>query len=682
MANENKSGAPQYEPLESRPFRIASEMRPMGDQPQAIDTLVQGLEDGLSAQTLLGVTGSGKTFTMANIIERVQRPALVIAHNKTLAGQLCAEFKAFFPDNAVEYFVSYYDYYQPEAYIAATDTYIEKDSAINEEIDRMRHSATSALLERRDVIVVASVSCIYGLGDPSDYRDLMVNLRPGMNKDRDQVIRELINIQYSRNDYEVKRGSFRVRGDTIDIFPASSEALLTRVSFFGDMIEKITEVDYITGKVQWARNYTAIYPASHYATSSEKMKKALVSIEEELELQLPIMREEGKIIEAYRLEQRTRYDLEMLRETGFCKGIENYSRHLAQREPGTPPFTLIDFFPDDYLLMIDESHVTIPQIGAMYSGDRSRKENLINYGFRLPSAYDNRPLRFPEFETKMGQSLFVSATPSVYESEHSQQTAEQIIRPTGLVDPEISIRPVEGQIDDILTEIRANNEMGERTLVLTLTKKMAEDLSSFLANEGIRVKYLHSDIETVERMKILHDLRQGLFDVLVGINLLREGLDLPEVSLIMILDADKEGFLRSARSLIQIIGRAARNVNGRVVLYADKVTDSMFAAISETNRRRDIQLEYNKENNITPTSIKKEVRDVLETIEAISKEEGIAPDAVESLLDNKTARLSQPELVKLAKRLDKEMKAAAKNLDFEDAAKLRDLLVAVHGRII
>jgi len=682
MANENKSGAPQYEPLESRPFRIASEMRPMGDQPQAIDTLVQGLEDGLSAQTLLGVTGSGKTFTMANIIERVQRPALVIAHNKTLAGQLCAEFKAFFPDNAVEYFVSYYDYYQPEAYIAATDTYIEKDSAINEEIDRMRHSATSALLERRDVIVVASVSCIYGLGDPSDYRDLMVNLRPGMNKDRDQVIRELINIQYSRNDYEVKRGSFRVRGDTIDIFPASSEALLTRVSFFGDMIEKITEVDYITGKVQWARNYTAIYPASHYATSSEKMKKALVSIEEELELQLPIMREEGKIIEAYRLEQRTRYDLEMLRETGFCKGIENYSRHLAQREPGTPPFTLIDFFPDDYLLMIDESHVTIPQIGAMYSGDRSRKENLINYGFRLPSAYDNRPLRFPEFETKMGQSLFVSATPSVYESEHSQQTAEQIIRPTGLVDPEISIRPVEGQIDDILTEIRANNEMGERTLVLTLTKKMAEDLSSFLANEGIRVKYLHSDIETVERMKILHDLRQGLFDVLVGINLLREGLDLPEVSLIMILDADKEGFLRSARSLIQIIGRAARNVNGRVVLYADKVTDSMFAAISETNRRRDIQLEYNKENNITPTSIKKEVRDVLETIEAISKEEGIAPDAVESLLDNKTARLSQPELVKLAKRLDKEMKAAAKNLDFEDAARLRDLLVAVHGRII
>jgi len=682
MANDKRADKKLYEPLESRPFRIASEMRPMGDQPQAIDTLVQGMEDGLSSQTLLGVTGSGKTFTMANIIERLQRPALVIAHNKTLAGQLCAEFKAFFPDNAVEYFVSYYDYYQPEAYIAATDTYIEKDSAINEEIDRMRHSATSSLLERRDVIVVASVSCIYGLGDPSDYRDLMVNLRPGMKKDRDQVIRELINIQYSRNDYEVRRGSFRVRGDTLDIFPSSSEDLLTRVSFFGDMIEKITEVDYLTGKVQWARNYTAIYPASHYATSSDKMKKALVSIEQELEERLPVMREEGKVIEAYRLEQRTRYDLEMLRETGFCKGIENYSRHLAQREPGTAPFTLIDFFPDDYLLMIDESHVTIPQIGAMYSGDRSRKENLVNYGFRLPSAFDNRPLQFPEFEKKMGQALFVSATPSVYEAQHSQQTAEQIIRPTGLVDPEISIRPVEGQIEDILTEIRANNGMKERTLVLTLTKKMAEDLSAFLANEGIRVKYLHSDIDTVERMKILRDLRQGLFDVLVGINLLREGLDLPEVSLIMILDADKEGFLRSARSLIQIIGRAARNVRGRVILYADKVTDSMFAAISETNRRRDIQLAYNEKNNITPVSITKEVRGVLETLEAFSKEEGLAAKDVESLLDNKTANLPQAELVKLSKKLEKEMKESAKNLDFEEAARLRDLLVVVRGKII
>ena len=682
MANENKAGIKVFEPIESRPFRIDSDMKPMGDQPQAIDTLVQGMEDGLSSQTLLGVTGSGKTFTMANIIERLQRPALVIAHNKTLAGQLCAEFKAFFPDNAVEYFVSYYDYYQPEAYIAATDTYIEKDSAINEEIDRMRHSATSSLLERRDVIVVASVSCIYGLGDPADYRDLMVNLRPGMKKDRDQVIRELINKQYSRNDYEVKRGSFRVRGDTLDIYPASSEDLLTRVSFFGDMIEKITEVDYITGKVQWARNYTAIYPASHYVTSGGKMKKALISIEQELEERLPIMRQEGKVIEAYRLEQRTRYDLEMLRETGFCKGIENYSRHLAQREPGTAPFTLIDFFPDDYLLMIDESHVSIPQIGAMYSGDRSRKENLVNYGFRLPSAFDNRPLKFPEFEKKMGQALFVSATPSVYEAAHSQQTAEQIIRPTGLVDPEIAIRPVEGQIEDILTEIRANNEKGERTLVLTLTKKMAEDLSAFLANEGIRVKYLHSDIDTVERMKILRDLRQGLFDVLVGINLLREGLDLPEVSLIMILDADKEGFLRSARSLIQIIGRAARNVRGRVVLYADKVTDSMFAAISETNRRREIQLAYNEKNHITPTSIKKEVRGVLETLESFSKEEGLASKDVEALVDNKTANLPQPELIKLSKRIEKEMKEAAKALDFEEAARLRDLLVTVRGRIV
>ncbi len=681
MVNQNESGRQELLPEENRPFRISSDMRPMGDQPKAIDQLVQGMQDGLAAQTLLGVTGSGKTFTMANIIERLQRPALVIAHNKTLAGQLCAEFKAFFPDNAVEYFVSYYDYYQPEAYIAATDTYIEKDSAINEEIDRMRHSATSSLLERRDVIVVASVSCIYGLGDPSDYRDLMVSLRPGMNKDRDQVIRELINIQYVRNDYELRRGSFRVRGDTLDIYPSSSQDLLTRVSFFGDTVEKITEVDFLTGKVQWVRNYTAIFPASHYATSNEKMKKALISIEEELDERLEFLRTEGKLIEAYRLEQRTRYDLEMLRETGFCKGIENYSRHLAQRAPGTAPFTLMDFFPNDYLLMIDESHVTIPQIGAMYNGDRSRKTNLIEYGFRLPSAYDNRPLQFPEFEKRMGQTLFVSATPSVYEAEHSDQTAEQIIRPTGLVDPEIAIRPVEGQIDDILSEIRENNKQGARTLVLTLTKKMAEDLSAFLANEGIRVKYLHSDIETVERMKILRDLRQGVFDVLVGINLLREGLDLPEVSLLMILDADKEGFLRSARSLIQIIGRAARHVNGRVILYADKITDSMFAAISETNRRRDIQIAYNEKNHITPRSITKEVRGVLETIEAFSKEEGLAAEDVEGLIDNKTAHLSQPELVKLSKRLDKEMREAAKNLAFEDAARLRDLLVSVRGRI-
>ncbi len=667
--------------LEERPFRLASDMRPTGDQPAAIDKLVNGIREGLAAQTLLGVTGSGKTFTMANIIERLQRPTLVIAHNKTLAAQLCAEFKAFFPDNAVEFFVSYYDYYQPEAYIAASDTYIEKDSAINDEIDRMRHSATSSLLERRDVIVVASVSCIYGLGDPEDYREMMLSLRPGMRKDRDQIIRELISLQYARNDFEVKRGAFRVRGDTIDIFPPSSENLLTRVTFFGDTIERITEVDAITGKIQWARNYTAIFPASHYATSQQKMKKALVTIEAELDLRLQELREQGKIIEAYRLEQRTRYDLEMLRETGFCKGIENYSRHLSSREPGSPPYTLLDFFPDDYLLMIDESHVSIPQIGAMFNGDRSRKTSLVEYGFRLPSAYDNRPLRFEEFEKKMRTALFVSATPSVYEAEHSLQTAEQIIRPTGLVDPQIAVRPVEGQIDDILSELKEATGRNERSLVLTLTKKMAEDLSAFLANEGIKVKYLHSDIDTVERMKLLRDLRQGVFDVLVGINLLREGLDLPEVSRIMILDADKEGFLRSARSLIQIIGRAARNVNGMVILYADQITDSMFAAISETNRRREIQIAYNEKNGITPTSIRKEVRGVLDTIEAISREEGVDEKQLENLLTDKAPDLSKQELQKIAKRLEKEMKEAASKLEFEEAARLRDLLVAVKGRI-
>lgn len=669
------------EPAMRVPFRLAGGMKPTGDQPAAIDKLVAGLNRGLSSQTLLGVTGSGKTFTMANIIERTQRPTLVMAHNKTLAAQLCAEFKSLFPENAVEFFVSYYDYYQPEAYISATDTYIEKDSDINEEIDRMRHSATSSLLERRDVIVVASVSCIYGLGDPQDYREMMVSLRPGMKKTREQVIRELISIRYVRNDFEVVRGSFRVRGDTLDIFPPSSEELLTRVSFFGDEIEKITEVHFLTGKVQWARNYASIFPASHYATGNEKMKKALVTIEEELDLRLEELRDQGKQIEAYRLEQRTRYDLEMLRETGFCKGIENYSRHLSQREPGSPPFTLMDFFPKDYLLMIDESHVSIPQIGAMYNGDRSRKENLVNYGFRLPSAFDNRPLKFNEFEKRMGQTLFVSATPSVYEAEHSQNTAEQIIRPTGLVDPEISIRPVDGQIDDILSEIRMNVAQGERCLLLTLTKKMAEDLTNFLAGEKVRVKYLHSDVETVERMKILRELRQGKFDVLVGINLLREGLDLPEVSLLMILDADKEGFLRSARSLIQIIGRAARNVNGRVILYADNITDSMFQAVSETNRRRDIQIAYNKENNITPTSIVKEVRNVLDTLESISEEEGIPTETLEGLLDSKRVKVSLSELKKLTVRLEKDMKEAAKKLDFEEAARLRDLLVVAKGKM-
>lgn len=661
------------------PFRIAGDMTPMGDQPAAIDSLVDGLNRGLPAQTLLGVTGSGKTFTMAQIIERTQRPALIIAHNKTLAAQLCAEFKALFPDNAVEFFVSYYDYYQPEAYIAASDTYIEKDSAINDEIDRMRHSATSSLLERRDVIVVASVSCIYGLGDPQDYRDLMVSLRPGMKKSRDRVIRELISIRYVRNDFELTRGTFRVRGDTIDIFPPWSEELLTRVSFFGDEIEKITEVHHITGKVQFARNYTSIFPASHYATGDEKVNRAMETIEAELEGQVEELRSQGKVIEAYRLEQRTRYDLEMLRETGFCKGIENYSRHMSQREPGSPPYTLMDFFPKDYLLMIDESHVTIPQVGAMYNGDRSRKESLVAYGFRLPSAFDNRPLMFDEFEKRMGQTIFVSATPSVYEAQHSQNTAEQIIRPTGLVDPEIAVRPVEGQIEDLLAEIRENNRLGERTLVLTLTKKMAEDLTDFLKDEKVRVKYLHSDVETVERMKILRDLRQGKFDVLVGINLLREGLDLPEVSLLVILDADKEGFLRSARSLIQIIGRAARNVNGRVILYADNVTDSMFQAISETNRRREIQIAYNIKNGITPRSIIKEVRNVLDTIESLEAEAGISEESVTLLAEGKKPPMTKADLDKLAGRIGKEMKEAAKQLDFEEAARLRDLLIVIKG---
>lgn len=663
------------------PFKIAADMLPTGDQPAAIELLVDGLNRQLPAQTLLGVTGSGKTFTMANIIERTQRPALVIAHNKTLAAQLCAEFRAMFPNNAVEFFVSYYDYYQPEAYIAASDTYIEKDSSINDEIDRMRHSATSSLLERRDVIVVASVSCIYGLGDPEDYKSLMVSLRPGMRKTREQVMRELVSIRYIRNDFELTRGTFRVRGDTLDIYPPSSEELLTRVSFFGDEIEKITEVDRITGKVRFSRNYASIFPASHYATNDEKIKKALETIEQELEIRVDELKTQGKQIEAYRLEQRTRYDLELLRETGFCKGIENYSRHLSQREPGSAPYTLMDFFPDDYLLFIDESHVTIPQIGAMYNGDRSRKTSLVDYGFRLPSAFDNRPLRFEEFEERMGQALFVSATPSTYESNHSEQVAEQIIRPTGLVDPEVDIRPVEGQIDDILSEIRTNTQNGERSLVLTLTKKMAEDLTSFLAGENIRVKYLHSDVEMVERMKLLRDLRRGVFDVLVGINLLREGLDLPEVSLIMILDADKEGFLRSARSLIQIIGRAARNVNGRVILYADQVTDSMFNAISETNRRRELQIAYNISNNITPRSIIKDVHNVLDTIEEISQEENISEAAIEPLLSDKSTSLSVPELKVLAVRLEREMKAAAKSLDFEQAARLRDLLIIVKGRI-
>jgi excinuclease ABC subunit B len=662
-------------------FELSKDMNPCGDQPRAIDALVAGLERGDKAQTLLGVTGSGKTFTMANVIERVQRPALVIAHNKTLAGQLTAEFKAFFPNNAVEYFVSYYDYYQPEAYIPSTDTFIEKDSAINDEIDRLRHSATASLLERRDVIVVASVSCIYGLGDPEDYKSLMVSLRPGLAKSRDAVIRELINIQYNRNDFEVRRGSFRVRGDTVDIFPAASEAVMTRVTFFGDEIERVSEIDSLTGRLIANRNYASIFPASHYATTDLKMKRAIVTIEAELEEQLKRLRDEGKLVEAYRLEQRTRYDLEMLRETGFCKGIENYSRHLSDRQAGEPPFTLFDFFPDDFILMVDESHVTIPQVGAMYNGDRARKQSLVDYGFRLPSAFDNRPLRFDEFEQKFGQAIFVSATPSKYEAEHATAVVEQIIRPTGLVDPTISIRPVDGQIEDLLTEIRQANTKGERTLVLTLTKKMAEDLTGFFKEEGLRVQYLHSDIETVERLKILRDLRQGQFDVLVGINLLREGLDLPEVSLIAILDADKEGFLRSTTSLIQIIGRAARNVNGHVILYADGVTESMHRAIIETNRRRTIQEQYNVENSITPRSIEKAVRDVVDTVVEAAEEAGVGEAGVDALLEHKLDRLKPAELARMAVKIEKDMKEAARKLAFEEAAQLRDLLIEIRGRL-
>lgn len=665
------------------PFKLISDMVPMGDQPQAIDAIVRGIEQGMPSQTLLGVTGSGKTFTMANVIQRIQRPALVMAHNKTLAGQLCAEFKAFFPENAVEYFVSYYDYYQPEAYIPSTDTFIDKDSAINEEIDRMRHSATSSLLERRDVIVVASVSCIYGLGNPEDYRNLMVSLRPGMKKDRDQVIRELIDIQYNRNDFELRRGSFRVRGDTLDIFPSSSDDVLTRVIFYGDEIEKILDLDKVTGRVIGSRTYTTIFPASHYATTEAKVRRALVTIEEELEQRLAELQNLGRPLEAYRLEQRTRYDLEMLRETGFCKGIENYSRHLTGRAPGEPPNTLIDFFPDDYLMIIDESHVTIPQVGAMYNGDRSRKETLVDYGFRLPSAFDNRPLRFEEFEKRMGQAVFVSATPSKYEAAHALQIVEQIIRPTGLIDPALYIRPVDGQIEDLMEEIRKATQRGERSLVLTLTKKMAEDLTLFFKEEKLRVKYLHSDVEIMKRMQILRDLRNGTFDVLVGINLLREGLDLPEVSLIAILDADKEGFLRSATSLIQIIGRAARNVNGRVVMYADDITPSMLTAVSETNRRRAIQEAYNLEHNITPVSVRKDVRDTLETLESAAEEAGVklkvkvSEDAAAYRFD----AMSSTELEKLLPRIEREMKEASKKLEFEEAARLRDIAIVIRGKL-
>jgi len=657
-------------------FILSTDMEPRGDQPKAIEMLTEGVLKGYDCQTLLGVTGSGKTYTMANVINKLNRPTLVIAHNKTLAGQLCAEFKSFFPENAVEYFVSYYDYYQPEAYIPSTDTYIEKDSAINEEIDRLRHSATSSLLERRDVIVVASVSCIYGLGDPGDYKNLMLSLRPDMEIGRDELIRKLVRQQYSRNDFELKRATFRVRGDSLDIIPAETENAIIRVSFFGDEIEKISEIDPITGKNRGNRNYLSIFPASHYVTTPEKMKHAVIEIENELDQRLEVLKSQGKIIEAYRLEQKTLYDLDMLKETGFCKGIENYSRIISGREPGTAPFTLIDFFPEDYLLIIDESHVTIPQIGAMYNGDRSRKENLVEYGFRLPSAYDNRPLIFNEFEERMGQTFFVSATPSKYEKEHSKQVVEQIIRPTGLIDPEIYIKPVEGQIEDLIYQIKETTKRKERSLVLTLTKRMAEDLTAFFKDEGLLVKYLHSDIDTVERLKILRELRQGNFDVLVGINLLREGLDLPEVSLIAILDADKEGFLRSVTSLIQIIGRAARNINGKVIMYADNITNSILNAVNETNRRREIQRKYNEENNITPTSIIKEIRGIVDTFEESDDEEVIAVEDDENFEKiKKYAKGDKTQKQKLIAGIEKDMKKAAGNLDFEKAAKLRDLII-------
>lgn len=639
-------------------FELVSPFEPMGDQPQAIEELTDGLNKGYMEQTLLGATGSGKTFTMAKVIEKANRPTLVLAHNKTLAAQLCSEFKEFFPKNAVEYFVSYYDYYQPEAYIPTTDTYIEKDSAINDEIDKLRHSATSALSERRDVIIVASVSCIYSLGDPIDYRSMVISLRTGMEKNRDELIKKLIEIQYERNDISFTRNKFRVKGDVVEIFPVYSNENAFRIEFFGDEIDRISEINALTGQVKNVLSHVAIYPASHYVVSPEKMEKAITQIYSEMEEQVKVFQSEGKLIEAQRIKQRTEYDIEMLRETGFCKGIENYSAIMSGRKPGEPPFTLLDYFPDDFILFVDESHVTLPQVRGMYGGDRSRKESLINFGFRLPSAYDNRPLTFDEFYNKIGQKIFVSATPGEFERQKSVQIAEQVIRPTGLLDPEISVRPTDGQIDDLISEINMRIEKGERVLVTTLTKKMAEDLTDYIENLGIKVRYMHYDVDTIERMKIIRDLRLGEFDVLVGINLLREGLDIPEVSLVAILDADKEGFLRSETSLIQTIGRAARNANGKVIMYGDTVTNSMERAIKEKLRRREKQEKYNKEHGIVPKTIKKDVRDILE----ISSPKNDKPHK----------RMSRAEKEQMIKQLTAEMKAAAKILEFEHAAYLRD----------
>lgn len=641
-------------------FILHSQYSPMGDQPQAIDELVDGVERGFKEQTLLGVTGSGKTFTMANVIAKLNRPTLVLAHNKTLAAQLCSEFREFFPENAVEYFVSYYDYYQPEAYIPSTDTYIEKDSAINDEIDKLRHSATSALSERRDVIIVASVSCIYSLGDPIDYRNMVISLRPGMQKNRDDVINKLVEIQYERNDINFIRNKFRVRGDVLEVFPAQSSENAIRIEFFGDEVERISEINALTGEVRGVLSHTAIYPASHYVVSQEKMERSIKEIYEEMTSCVAQFEKEGKLLEAQRIKQRTEYDIEMLRETGFCKGIENYSRIMSGREPGSAPFTLLDYFPEDFLLFVDESHVTIPQVRGMYGGDRSRKDTLVQFGFRLPSAYDNRPLTFDEFYSKVGQKIFVSATPGDFEKEKSSRVAEQLIRPTGLVDPVISVRPTDGQIDDIISEINVRVERKERVLLTTLTKKMAEDMTDYLENLGIKVRYMHHDVDTIERMEIIRDLRLGEFDVLVGINLLREGLDIPEVSLVIILDADKEGFLRSETSLIQTIGRAARNAGGEVIMYADSVTPSMERAIVETERRRKKQIAYNEEHGIVPKTIIKGVRDV---IEITSKKDNS---------DKPIKKMSKKEREAMIVRLTAEMKAAAKILEFEHAAYLRD----------
>lgn len=648
-------------------FVLHSEYKPTGDQPQAIERLVKGFQEGNQFQTLLGVTGSGKTFTMANVIQALNKPTLVLAHNKTLAAQLYGEFKEFFPENAVEYFVSYYDYYQPEAYVPQTDTYIAKDSAINDEIDKLRHSATAALTERQDVIIISSVSCIYGLGSPIDYKEMVVSLRPGMEKDRDDVVRKLIDIQYERNDMDFKRGTFRVHGDVLEVYPAAAEGEAVRIEFFGDEVDRITSFDPLTGEVKARLEHVAVFPASHYVVSKEKMDAAIVNIEAELEERVQYFKCEEKLLEAQRISERTNFDIEMMRETGFCSGIENYSRHLAGLEAGATPHTLLDYFPDDFLIIVDESHITIPQVRGMYAGDQSRKTTLVDYGFRLPSAKDNRPLNFQEFESKIDQMLFVSATPNVYEAEHELLRAEQIIRPTGLLDPEISVRPVKGQIDDLISEVNRETKQGHKILITTLTKRMAEDLTDYMKESGIRVKYLHSDIDTLERTQIVRDLRMNVFDVLVGINLLREGLDIPEITLVAILDADKEGFLRSETSLIQTIGRAARNSEGHVIMYADTMTDSMKRAIDETNRRRKIQQEYNEEHGITPQTIKKAVRDLIAVSKAIAETENQMAKDPESM--------TRGELTALIKKVEKQMRSAAADLNFEQAAELRDKMI-------